>query len=666
MSLAPTVAQELGEGRYRLIDVVGSGGMATVYRAWDDRLRTYCAIKILKPQQSRRTSVRARLQKEAWTMARLRHPHIVAVHDVGEHDGQLFLVMEYVPGGSLYERLRQGPLPARTAVAVMTDVLGAVQAVHEAGIIHRDIKPHNLLLTDSGIPKVTDFGIARDINVASQLTATGTVMGTWAYMAPELRFAADQASPRSDIYAAGATLYAMLTARDPFEFYAVDLDSAVKSVFVSVIPEPLQALILRATRYAPDDRFGSASEMARELDAVLDDLAPLPAGFEPLATAPAPPLPPAPTPPPSNSTQEVVGTADPTFFDERSTEENSHTPHSLWTTEERPPRRDPLKSNDLASVTETMTSETLKGPAGPSGPIDESAPPARHRTSSWIGFAATTALVTLITGMTTFTLVDWLRGPTVLPPEPMPIVTGTMGQVVVEERAADPPPEPRGTDGDEAPQVTPASPTGPATVPPRVEDDHAAVTGEEPVVADAADTGPTEAPATAEPEPEPSGAGEIHAAAPRRVGGWMVDTFTDPAGAVVSAAATTEAVNLTEGWPDLQKRSKLVVRCDHGRAGAYVVTGMTPDSKGTGARDELFADATLTLDGGPTQDLRLRRDDGIKALHFRKPRNVAKQLAVSGSASFGFTPFASPVATARFDLSGAEEALAPVREACGI
>jgi hypothetical protein len=250
--------QRLANGRYQLADKLGSGGMATVYKAWDDRLRVWRAAKVLAGASPQ---VRARFEREARAMARLHHPGVLAVHDVGEDELGPWLVMDLAAGGSLADVVaRHGPLPPRRAVAMVRDVLAALQAAHDAGIIHRDVKPQNVLLDASGRPLLADFGIAR-LDDAS-LTATRASMGTLAYMAPEQRTSAARVDGRADVYAAAGTLVALLTGREPADLF-LDRDETWAGVPAAVIPA-----LRRASRYDVHERFATANEFADALGAV--------------------------------------------------------------------------------------------------------------------------------------------------------------------------------------------------------------------------------------------------------------------------------------------------------------------------------------------------------------------------------------------------------------
>ncbi|MCB9765811.1 MAG: serine/threonine protein kinase [Alphaproteobacteria bacterium] len=267
--VAPT---SLGDGRYQLIEPLGEGGMATVYRAYDERLQVYRAIKLLSPAMAMSSKIRERFVTEARTMARLQHPHIVAVHDVIDAGSQPFMVMELVEGGSLEEHVEaHGPMPPAMACGLLLRVLDGLEAAHDAGVIHRDIKPHNILVTAKGKPKLTDFGIAR-LDEGAGLTKTGSVMGTWGFMAPEQRIDARKVDVRSDLYAVGATLYRLVTGEQPVDLFASELDDRV----LGALPPDVGALIRHATRFKPEERFATAEEMQAAMASLLERLPPAP------------------------------------------------------------------------------------------------------------------------------------------------------------------------------------------------------------------------------------------------------------------------------------------------------------------------------------------------------------------------------------------------------
>jgi serine/threonine protein kinase len=302
----PEDLSTLDNGRYQLQEILGQGGMAIVYKAWDTRLRIDRAIKILAPKVARRKSLRKRFENEARTMARLAHPNIVSVTDVVKEGERFFMVMELVTGGTLWDWVSaHGRMPSQLALDYLIPVLEAMGAAHEAGVIHRDIKPQNIMLTAEGKPKVTDFGIAhvQDLLNTSNLTRTGSVMGTWGYMAPEQRQSAKDVDGRSDIYALGATLYAVVTADLPVDLFAAAQDDEV----LDRVPRELHDLVRKATRYRADDRYQDVQEMVAACRSVLTELPPLPEDTPRLGADPD--LQPTPTPTPAPRPQPIAATA---------------------------------------------------------------------------------------------------------------------------------------------------------------------------------------------------------------------------------------------------------------------------------------------------------------------------------------------------------------------
>ncbi len=277
----------LCEGRYQLREILGEGGMAVVYKAFDTHLRVERAIKRLVPAAARIPEARARLETEARAMASLAHPNVVAVFDIRRDGDDIFLVMELITGGTLWEWVRShGPMPPRMAASTLLPVLEAVAVAHRAEIIHRDLKPHNILIDAEGKPRVADFGIAhvRARTAEGSYTRTGSILGTWAFMAPEQRHSARGVDERSDIYALGATLFALLTAEAPFDLFAADQDARL----LAGIPKALAELIKRATRYDPADRYQTVSEMVAAIEAAMPGLEALPQDTPNLTQRPLP------------------------------------------------------------------------------------------------------------------------------------------------------------------------------------------------------------------------------------------------------------------------------------------------------------------------------------------------------------------------------------------
>ncbi|QSE79209.1 serine/threonine-protein kinase [Rhodococcus koreensis] len=200
-------------GRYQLRGVLGRGGMADVHDGWDLRLERPVAIKVLRPELASVPDTRRRFEAEARLAATLNHPNVVAVHDCGEDAGVAYIVMESLPGRTLADEIATGPLPDARVRSILADVLAAVGAAHGAGILHRDIKPGNVLFTASGTVKVADFGIAK--SAASDHTATGQVLGTVAYLSPD-RILGTPATTDDDLYAVGVVGYEALAGHRPF------------------------------------------------------------------------------------------------------------------------------------------------------------------------------------------------------------------------------------------------------------------------------------------------------------------------------------------------------------------------------------------------------------------------------------------------------------------
>jgi eukaryotic-like serine/threonine-protein kinase len=270
------------DGRYRIGARVARGGMATVYEAVDLRLDRVCALKVMHAGLGDDDDFAGRFVREARSAARLSHPNVVAVFDQGDDNGTLFLAMEYIPGHTLRDMIRkEAPMPAAKALALIDPVLSALAAAHHAGMIHRDVKPENVLLADDGRVKVADFGLARAVTAETQHTATGGVLiGTVSYLSPEL-VADGRADARSDVYAAGVVLYEMLTGRKPHEgespiqvaYKHVHEDVPAPSDTVPGIPAYVDALVARATARDRDLRPADARVLlhqVRRVRAALD------------------------------------------------------------------------------------------------------------------------------------------------------------------------------------------------------------------------------------------------------------------------------------------------------------------------------------------------------------------------------------------------------------
>ncbi|HWM14482.1 MAG TPA: serine/threonine-protein kinase [Gaiellaceae bacterium] len=264
----------LAEGRYLLARELGRGGMATVHLARDSELDRPVAVKVLAGHLSGDEDLRERFVREARMAAGLSHPNVVQVFDAGEEDGRLFIVMEYVPGVTLADELgRVGKLAPAPAVELALQVCAGLEHAHETGLVHRDVKPGNLLLREDGVLKITDFGIARAVE-ATQLTQVGSVLGTAAYLSPE-QAAGERVTAATDIYGLGVVLYEFLTGRTPFviesltDLLAKHRESAVTPVreLEPAVPEALEAAVMKCLARNPDYRPASAAALAHELAA---------------------------------------------------------------------------------------------------------------------------------------------------------------------------------------------------------------------------------------------------------------------------------------------------------------------------------------------------------------------------------------------------------------
>jgi len=278
-SARPTVADPfLGRELkgYRVEELIGSGGMGTVYRATQLSLGRPVAVKVLPPNVSDDPLFVHRFHREAEILAALSHPNVVQVIDRGEVEGRWFIVMEYVDGESLRALLRRGPIPPRDACRICAQLLDALDYAHKKGVIHRDIKPENVLLSHEGNVKVADFGVSRFLEADAQtrLTRTHFVLGTYEYMAPEQRESVQEADSRSDIYATAVVLYEMLTGELPIGRF--DLPSRR----LADVDRRLDAILEKGLAKDPVRRYDRASAMARELA----EIASAPAAPAPLDT----------------------------------------------------------------------------------------------------------------------------------------------------------------------------------------------------------------------------------------------------------------------------------------------------------------------------------------------------------------------------------------------
>jgi beta-lactam-binding protein with PASTA domain/predicted Ser/Thr protein kinase len=278
MAVFDTLINTLVDGRYRVLRKLGTGGMANVYLAEDEELGRQVAIKVLDHRHAADEQFIERFRREAKSAAGLSHPNIVSIYDRGETDGTYYIAMEYIDGENLKDVVRRGPASVREAIGYVRQVLAALRLAHRRGLVHRDIKPHNVLVDSEGGLKVTDFGIAR--SGASQVTEAGSIIGTAQYLSPE-QAKGGLIDQRSDLYSVGILLYELLTGRVPFSG-STPLEIAMKHL--SEIPEPpsrhrpdippdLDKVVLRALAKDPDDRYQTAQDMDADLARVERGLA---------------------------------------------------------------------------------------------------------------------------------------------------------------------------------------------------------------------------------------------------------------------------------------------------------------------------------------------------------------------------------------------------------
>jgi WD40 repeat protein/tRNA A-37 threonylcarbamoyl transferase component Bud32 len=258
---------------YEILEELGRGGMGVVYKARQVRLNRLVALKMILAGGHAGSAERERFRTEAEAIARLRHSHIVQVHEIGEHEGMAFLSLEFCPGGSLAARLRGTPLVPAEAATLVETLAGAVQAAHDKSVLHRDLKPANVLLAEDGSPRISDFGLAKKTDEAGQTTA-GAILGTPSYMAPEQARGRNQAvGPAADVYALGAILYECLTGRPPFQAataletlaQVASQDPVPPTRLQPGVPRDLETICLKCLHKEPGKRYARAADLAEDL-----------------------------------------------------------------------------------------------------------------------------------------------------------------------------------------------------------------------------------------------------------------------------------------------------------------------------------------------------------------------------------------------------------------
>ena len=273
---------EVIAGRFEIVELIGKGGMSSVFKAHDRLLDRIVALKILHPHFTEDEEYVERFRREARSVAQLSHPNIVTVIDRGEDEGRQYIVFEYVEGENLKQLLeRTGPMPVRDALIMALQMARALSFAHGRGLIHRDVKPQNVLLNADGQAKMTDFGIARSLDVQG-VTITGTVLGTSEYIAPE-QARGNQVDAQTDVYSLGVVLYELLTGRVPYDgdnFVTVALRHVNEPV-PSLLerrpdaPPRLALAVERAMAKSPDERYESMDHLVEELEACLAELDPV-------------------------------------------------------------------------------------------------------------------------------------------------------------------------------------------------------------------------------------------------------------------------------------------------------------------------------------------------------------------------------------------------------
>jgi len=258
-------------GKYEIVELLGRGGMATVYKAYQQEVDRFVAIKVLPPHPGQDAAFIDRFRLEARTIARLQHPHILPLYDYGDQDDILFLVMAFVSGGSLGERIARGPMPLAEVEIVLRQVASALDYAHRQGVIHRDVKPGNILLDGEGHALLADFGLVRIAEADTNLTASGGILGTPAYMSPE-QGQGMAVAPSIDVYALGVVVYEMISGKQPYtaetamQIVIKHITDPIPDIRAAVdgLPASLQDVIERALWKDPEQRYPTATEFARD------------------------------------------------------------------------------------------------------------------------------------------------------------------------------------------------------------------------------------------------------------------------------------------------------------------------------------------------------------------------------------------------------------------
>ena len=283
-------------GNYQIVEKIGAGGMGSVYKAYQPSLGRYVAIKVLPPQTAGDPTFSERFAQEARAVGKLRHPNIVTAFDFTQQDDIAYLVSDYIDGGTLADQLGT-PLPLDYAMGILGPIAAALDYAHARGIVHRDIKPQNVLMTREGTPVLTDFGLAKIVGPGSGMTQAGSLMGTADYMAPELAGGAESAGPAADQYALGIIAYQILVGRHPFPsdnplsalMAHVNKPVPLPSQLGVVLPPGAEAALIRALAKKPEDRFARSGDFVRGLAGSQYSVPPTPGGMAAFAPPQASP-----------------------------------------------------------------------------------------------------------------------------------------------------------------------------------------------------------------------------------------------------------------------------------------------------------------------------------------------------------------------------------------
>src|ERR1700759_4294952 len=266
------------DGRYRVATKIATGGTSPVYRVLAPRLDRPVALKVMDSRYAGDQQFLTRFQLEARTVARLKDPGLVAVYDQGLDARHPFLVMELIEGGTLRELLTErGPMPPHAVAAVLRPVLGGLAAAHRAGLVHRDVKPENVLISDDGDVKIADFGLVRAV-AAAGITSTSVILGTAAYLSPE-QVRDGNAGPRSDVYSAGILTYELLTGGAPFTgdspltvaYQRLDHDVPRPGSMIEGVPSQFDDFVACATARAPAERYADGIEMLADVESIAEE-----------------------------------------------------------------------------------------------------------------------------------------------------------------------------------------------------------------------------------------------------------------------------------------------------------------------------------------------------------------------------------------------------------